>query len=102
MIPGDLRLIEAKDLFVNQSALTGEAMPAEKFAHAFNVPCGNAFDLSNICFMGANVVSGFATGVIVQSLFDLWVLSDKGRPHYGVELILRDVRGADNDHRSIR
>jgi Mg2+-importing ATPase len=67
MIPGDLRLIEAKDLFVNQSALTGEAMPAEKFAHAFNVPCGNAFDLSNICFMGANVVSGFATGVIVHT-----------------------------------
>jgi P-type Mg2+ transporter len=67
MIPGDLRLIEAKDLFVNQSALTGESMPAEKFAHAFNVPCGNAFDLSNICFMGANVVSGFATGVIVHT-----------------------------------
>jgi Mg2+-importing ATPase len=33
MIPADLRLIETKDLFVNQSALTGEAMPAEKFAH---------------------------------------------------------------------
>ena len=34
MIPADLRLLEAKDLFVNQSALTGEAMPVEKFAHA--------------------------------------------------------------------
>ena len=34
MIPADLRLLEAKDLFINQSALTGEAMPAEKFAHA--------------------------------------------------------------------
>ena len=30
MIPADLRLLETKDLFVNQSALTGEAMPAEK------------------------------------------------------------------------
>src|SRR6185312_12272456 len=34
MIPADLRLLEAKDLFVNQSALTGESMPAEKYAHA--------------------------------------------------------------------
>ena len=30
MIPADLRLLAAKDLFVNQSALTGEAMPSEK------------------------------------------------------------------------
>ena len=34
IIPGDLRLIEAKDLFVDQSSLTGEAIPAEKQAHA--------------------------------------------------------------------
>ena len=38
MIPADLRLLETKDLFINQSALTGEAMPAEKFAH----PCERA------------------------------------------------------------
>src|SRR6516164_7004140 len=43
MIPADLRLIEAKDLFVNQSALTGEAMPAEKFAHACEHPTGDPF-----------------------------------------------------------
>ena len=34
MIPADLRLLEAKDLFINQSALTGESMPAEKHAEA--------------------------------------------------------------------
>lgn len=67
MIPADLRLIEAKDLFVNQSALTGEAMPAEKFAHPFNAACGDAFDFPNICFMGANVVSGYAIGVVVHT-----------------------------------
>ncbi|MBS0518533.1 MAG: magnesium-translocating P-type ATPase [Proteobacteria bacterium] len=66
MIPADLRLLDAKDLFVNQAALTGEAMPAEKFAHACDKGEG-PFDLSNICFMGANVVSGFATGVIVRT-----------------------------------
>ena len=67
MIPGDLRLLEAKDLFVNQSALTGEAMPAEKYAHACDEHIIDPFDLPNICFMGANVVSGYGTGLIVRT-----------------------------------
>ena len=67
MIPADLRLLEAKDLFINQSALTGEAMPAEKYAHACAQHPDSPFDLPNICFMGANVVSGYATGVIVRT-----------------------------------
>jgi P-type Mg2+ transporter len=67
MIPADLRLLEAKDLFINQSALTGEAMPAEKYAHAQDKDCDNPFDLPNLCFMGANVVSGYATGVILRT-----------------------------------
>ena len=32
LVPADLRLISAKDLFVNQASLTGEALPVEKFA----------------------------------------------------------------------
>jgi P-type Mg2+ transporter len=67
MIPADLRLIDTKDLFVNQSALTGEAMPAEKFSHPCDQTCAEPFDLPNMCFMGANVVSGYATGVIVRT-----------------------------------
>ena len=67
MIPADLRLVEAKDLFINQSALTGEAMPAEKYAHACEQHFDDVFDLPNICFMGANVISGYATGVIVRT-----------------------------------
>ena len=67
MIPADLRLIEAKDLFINQSALTGEAMPSEKFAHAASGPSDDPFDMPNLCFMGANVVSGYATGVILRT-----------------------------------
>ena len=57
MIPADLRLLETKDLFINQSALTGEAMPSEKYAHACEQHFDNAFDLPNICFMGANVAA---------------------------------------------
>jgi P-type Mg2+ transporter len=68
MIPADLRLLETKDLFINQSALTGESMPAEKFAHAYEQQnLDDAFDLPNVCFMGANVVSGYATGVVVRT-----------------------------------
>jgi Mg2+-importing ATPase len=67
MIPGDLRLLEAKDLFVNQSALTGESMPAEKHADAEPVECEDAFEISNLCFMGANIVSGYGTGVILRT-----------------------------------
>ena len=67
MIPGDLRLLEAKDLFINQSALTGESMPAERHAPACDGGSEDAFALSNLCFMGANVVSGYGTGVIVQT-----------------------------------
>jgi len=67
MIPADLRLLEAKDLFINQSALTGESMPAEKDAQACVAGGEDAFDLPNLCFMGANVVSGYGTGVIVQT-----------------------------------
>ena len=64
MIPADLHLIAAKDLFVNQASLTGEALPVEK--HAVSVPHASAdiAELSNICFMGTTVVSGTATGVI--------------------------------------
>jgi len=67
MIPADLRLLDAKDLFINQSALTGEAMPAEKFCHPYQQEIKDPFDLPNMCFMGANVVSGFATGIIVRT-----------------------------------
>ena len=65
MIPADLRLISAKDLFVNQSTLTGEAMPIEKVAAAHAGTAETPFDLPNICFMGSAVVSGIGCGLVV-------------------------------------
>jgi len=67
MIPGDLRLIDAKDLFVNQSVLTGESIPQERFAQAALPTGADPFELPNIGFMGANVVSGYGTGLIVRT-----------------------------------
>ena len=64
MIPADVRLIEAKDLFVNESTLTGESLPVEKFAHALDAPT-EPLAASNLAFMGANVVSGYAWAVVV-------------------------------------
>lgn len=66
MIPADVRLIETKDFFLNQSALTGEAMPVEKFfsPEAEDLP---PLEARNLCFMGANVVSGYATAVVLRT-----------------------------------
>jgi Mg2+-importing ATPase len=66
MIPADLRLLSAKDLFVNQSSLTGESMPVEKFA-GIDSEASVPLEAKNLCFMGSNVISGSATGVIVAT-----------------------------------
>ncbi len=68
MIPADVRLIAAKDLFVAQSALTGEALPVEKVDHATKPDVSAAVtELPTICLMGTNVVSGTATSVVVAT-----------------------------------
>ncbi len=67
MVPADLRLIASKDLFVNQSALTGEAMPVEKFAAAQGAEFETVLEIANSCHMGSAVVSGIGTGVVVRT-----------------------------------
>ena len=67
MVPADVRLIEAKDLFVNQSALTGESMPAEKHAEPASAAPESDFDLPDIAFMGSNVVSGYGVAVVAET-----------------------------------
>ena len=64
MIPADIRILTAKDLFVSQAALTGESLPIEKFAKQIHV--GNdALEMSNIGFMGTNIVSGTALAMVI-------------------------------------
>jgi Mg2+-importing ATPase len=67
MVPADLRILTAKDLFVNQSALTGESMPVEKYDRSAPAADDDPFMLANICFMGSSVSSGYATGVIIHT-----------------------------------
>lgn len=85
LIPADLKLLTAHDLYVNESSLTGEAMPVEKNAvmpaddqPVLEMPC--------LCFMGSSVVSGFATGIVLQT----------GRTTYFGEIADRIV-ATDND-----
>jgi Mg2+-importing ATPase len=68
MIPADVRLIAAKDLFVGQSSLTGEAIPVEKVDRAQRPESPVAItELPTVCFMGTSVVSGTATAVVAAT-----------------------------------
>ncbi|SFC10710.1 Mg2+-importing ATPase [Polaromonas sp. OV174] len=66
MIPADCRVMVAKDLFVSQSAMTGESLPVEKFPLA-NGAADSALEMANLVFMGTNVVSGAATVVVLAT-----------------------------------
>ena len=68
MIPADCRVVKSIDLFISESMLTGESLPVEKMA----LPISDAdkkptVELSNLCFMGTNVVSGAATVVVIAT-----------------------------------
>jgi Mg2+-importing ATPase len=65
MVPADVRIIQAKDLFVSQSALTGESEPVEKFSAPVTDTVNNPLELNNLAFMGTNVISGSATAVVI-------------------------------------
>jgi P-type Mg2+ transporter len=67
MIPADLRLLTSKDLFVSQSAMTGESIPVEKSAQEESTAGKQVLELKNVCFMGTNVVSGTATAIAVKT-----------------------------------
>ena len=69
MIPADLRIIESKDLYVGQSSLTGESDSIKKTVELENTEnkLDNIAELDNICFMGTNVISGSAKGIVIKT-----------------------------------
>lgn len=70
MIPADVRIIRAKDLFVGQSALTGESEPVEKFGGELSyeeAEDNNPLELNNLAFMGTNVISGSALALVITT-----------------------------------
>ena len=73
MIPADLRIIEAKDLYVGQSSLTGESdavrkEPSSLLNNEAEEPViDNISDMDTICFMGTSVITGSGIGVVVKT-----------------------------------
>ena len=67
MVPADVRLLSSKDLFVTQSALTGESLPAEKHAPAETRAEISPIEFANLCFLGTSVESGTAKAIVVET-----------------------------------
>ena len=73
MIPADLRIIDSKDLYVGQSTLTGESDAIKKLENSeFTDEIDSISDIDTICFMGTNVISGSAKGVVVLTADDTY------------------------------
>lgn len=68
IVPADLRLLSSNKLFLNQSLLTGEALPVEKDANPISSQrVEDPLNLKNICYSGTNVESGHAFGVVIHT-----------------------------------
>jgi len=66
MVPADCRVLQAKDLFISQSAMTGESLPVEKFTDRQG-SVKSPLEQANILFMGTNVVSGAAIALVIAT-----------------------------------
>ena len=66
IVPGDCRILQSRDLFVNEATLTGETYPAEKMAGILDRDTPLAGRINSL-FMGTNVVSGTARAVVVHT-----------------------------------
>jgi P-type Mg2+ transporter len=67
LVPADSRLLESRDLFINQALLTGEPYPAEKLAGDVASGAENPAGASNAVFAGTSVISGTATILICRT-----------------------------------
>ena len=65
LVPADARLVQARDLHVQQSALTGESLPAEK--EVTDKPVSTKADARNVVFVGTSVVSGTGLAEVVNT-----------------------------------
>ncbi|MEM4848095.1 MAG: cation-translocating P-type ATPase [Ignisphaera sp.] len=66
-VPADIRLIEAIDLEVDESPLTGESTPVEKNSNVLLEPQIPVSERSNMVFMGTYIVKGVAKGIVVAT-----------------------------------
>ncbi|MFZ9661778.1 MAG: magnesium-translocating P-type ATPase [Chitinophagaceae bacterium] len=67
IVPSDCRVLEAKDFFVNQSSLTGESFPCEKYSNTIADATDELTTLDNIVFMGTSVMTGYGRALVVKT-----------------------------------
>ncbi|PPQ31019.1 magnesium-translocating P-type ATPase [Rhodopila globiformis] len=67
LIPADSRLLESRDLYINQALLTGEPYPVEKQAGNHAAGADNPAGASNAVFAGTSVISGTATALVCRT-----------------------------------
>jgi P-type Mg2+ transporter len=67
IVPADCRVLFAKDFFINQSSLTGESFPCEKYSDAIADASADLTSLDNIAFMGTSVTTGTAKVLVVKT-----------------------------------
>jgi len=67
VLPGDSRVLTARDCFVNQALLTGEPFPVEKQAKDLAAPSGEPSGAANFLFMGTSVISGVVRAVVCRT-----------------------------------
>ena len=73
MIPADLRVIEAKDLYLGESSLTGESDSVKKTVNLEEIEeIESVTDLETICFMGTNIISGSGKGAVIKTANDTY------------------------------
>jgi len=79
IVPADVRIISSENLLVNQSSLTGEALPVEKSNQYFHMykkrkirKIQNLIELENLCFMGTHIISGTAKVIVVGTGTDTY------------------------------
>lgn len=72
VIPADLYLFEAKDLFINQSSFTGESEAIEKYTNN-NSSSKDPIEIENIALMGCTVISGQGKGIVVKKGLDTYI-----------------------------
>ncbi len=71
VVPADLYLFESKDLFINQSSFTGESVAVEKSIIPNDKE--DPIEMSNICLMGCNVISGQGKGFVVKTGLNTYI-----------------------------
>ncbi|WP_413511694.1 magnesium-translocating P-type ATPase [Myroides odoratus] len=79
LVPADIRIFYSKDLFVSQAALSGESLPVEKYDILSAISSKNSgaqrkedvsddlLSFDNICLMGTNISSGYASGIVIAT-----------------------------------